>query len=105
MLRDFSSFVTAMWKEWKLLLTGSSIAVVLGLSTLFGLQLPKHIKWLVSGPSPGLLIACLTLILAAFLSWRKEKERGDIARDAGRVDGKRQSNPSCVCLVALLKMQ
>ena len=23
---NFSSFVTAMWKEWKLLLTGSSIA-------------------------------------------------------------------------------
>jgi hypothetical protein len=63
-LRDFTSFVAALWREWKVLLTGGSIVAVLSLWNLAGWKpLPHDVNWLVLG---------MTFILASFAAWRRE---------------------------------
>lgn len=69
MLRDFLSFVAALWHEWKVLLTGGSIIALSQLWQYFGGRpLPRHMNWLIVG---------LTMILAAFLAWRKQWMEAD----------------------------
>ena len=64
MLRDFWFFVRALWREWRVLLTGGTIIAVITLWTLVGKKPPsQNVDWLIVG---------FTLILAAFLSWRSE---------------------------------
>jgi hypothetical protein len=64
MLRDFVLFLYALWDEWKVLLTGGSIfALVAAWSLTTSRPIPSAVNWLILG---------LTLILAAFLAWRKE---------------------------------
>lgn len=64
MVRDFLFFIRALWREWAVLLTGGSIVALLALFTLStGRTVPQSINWLVIG---------ITLMLAAFLSWRVE---------------------------------
>jgi hypothetical protein len=68
MFRDFSSFVAALWREWKVLLTGGSIVAILALLHFFGVKsLPQNVEQSVSW-----LIVGLTLILAAFFAWRRQ---------------------------------
>ena len=64
MLRDFKSFLAALWREWKLLLTGGGVFAVLSILNLGGWKaLPQSFNWLILG---------LTFILAAFFAWRSE---------------------------------
>jgi hypothetical protein len=64
MLRDFFAFLRAFWDEWKVLLTGGTIIAALALWTFgTGKAIPRAIDWLILG---------LTLMLAAFFSWRKQ---------------------------------
>jgi hypothetical protein len=64
MLRDFLLFVAALWHEWKALLTGGSIIALEALWMFSGKPpLPQAVNWLIVG---------LTMMLAAFLSWRKQ---------------------------------
>lgn len=64
MLRDFVSFLAALWREWKVFLTGGSIVASLSLWNLMGWKpLPHSVNWLILG---------LTFILAAFAAWRRE---------------------------------
>ncbi len=64
MLRDFASFLAALWHEWKVFLTGGSVVAVLSLWNLAGWKpLPRDANWLILG---------LTFILAAFAAWRRE---------------------------------
>lgn len=64
MLRDFGYFIAALWREWKVLLTGGSIFATYSLWNLAGWKpLPQNINWLILGA---------TLILASFFSWRRE---------------------------------
>jgi hypothetical protein len=63
-LRDFVSFLRALWHEWKLLLTGGSVVAIIALVNLFsGKSVPQSINWLATG---------LTFMLEAFFSWRRE---------------------------------
>lgn len=69
MLRDFVSFLHALWNEWKVLLTGGSIiALVTIWSAISRNSPPKGIGWVIVG---------LTLIIAGFLSWRKQWLQAD----------------------------
>lgn len=64
MLRDFASFLRAVWQEWKVLLTGGSIIALLSLWAFVSQKpIARSIDWLVLG---------LTLMLATFVAWRKE---------------------------------
>jgi hypothetical protein len=63
MLRDFVFFLRAFWRQWRILLTGGSI---MALVALWGLVVGKSLD------GAGWLIVGVTLILAAFLSWRAE---------------------------------
>jgi hypothetical protein len=64
LLLDLLSFARALWNEWKALLTGGSIIALLWLATVVTKRtIPPNVNWLAVG---------LTLILAAFLAWRKE---------------------------------
>jgi hypothetical protein len=64
MLRDFVFFLRALWRQWKVLLTGGSVMALLAMWTLVhGQHLPDGVGWLVVG---------LTFMLAAFFSWRSE---------------------------------
>ena len=64
MFRDFGSFIAALWREWVVLVTGGIIGVGLVLlGFLVGKPLPQRFGWLFLG---------LTLILAAFLAWRRQ---------------------------------
>jgi hypothetical protein len=64
MLRDFMEFLRAVWKEWVVLLTGGSLMAVLALyQVVSGKPAPQNILW---------SVVALTLIIAAFLAWRKE---------------------------------
>jgi len=64
MFRDFLSFIVALWREWKVLLTGGTIFAVLALWNFFGRKpLPQSIGWFIAG---------FTLILAAFFAWRRQ---------------------------------
>lgn len=64
MLRDFASFLAALWREWKVFLTGGSVVAVLSLWNLAGWKpIPHKVNWLIVG---------LTFTLAAFAAWRKE---------------------------------
>jgi hypothetical protein len=64
MLRDFWSFITALWREWRLFLTGGSIVALYSLWNLAGWKpLPQSVNWLILG---------LTFVLAAFSAWRRE---------------------------------
>src|ERR1700734_1311714 len=62
-IRDFASYAVVLWQEWKVFLTGGTI---IALVALYGFvtakPFPAKVNWLVVG---------LTLILAAFSSWRK----------------------------------
>src|SRR5213594_4083700 len=62
--RDLVKYLAALWQEWKTLLTGGSIIAV---ANLLGLitrtSLPSNVNWFIVG---------LTLVLAAFLAWRKQ---------------------------------
>jgi len=64
MLRDIGCFVAAVWAEWKALLTGGSIIAALSIwSIATSKAVPRNVNWLIVG---------LTLVMAAFLAWRKE---------------------------------
>jgi hypothetical protein len=64
MLRDFLRFIEALWREWRVLLTGGSIFAGLALWTMAtGKPVAQNVNWLILG---------LTLILASFFAWRKE---------------------------------
>ena len=64
MLQDLKAFLYALWGEWKALLTGGSIIASLALFQLITHRsVPHFMDWLIIG---------LSLIGAAFLSWRKE---------------------------------
>ncbi len=64
MLRDFSRFVLALWREWRSLLTGGTVIATLYIWNSVSVKpLPQSINWLVVG---------LTFIMAAFMAWRKE---------------------------------
>ncbi len=64
MFRDFMRFLWAVWREWKVLLTGGSIIAAFGLWGMLGKKAPpQNVNWLIVGT---------TLMLAAFLAWRKE---------------------------------
>ena len=70
MLRDLVDFIFALWREWVPLLTGGSIIALLSLwQILTRKPVPRNLEWLVVG---------LTLLFAAFLSWRREWLRSDI---------------------------
>jgi hypothetical protein len=71
-LQDFWSFAIALWREWKVLLTGGSIIAVLAIwGFAGGKTLPTNLGWLTLG---------VTFILASFLAWRKEyHQRRDAA--------------------------
>jgi hypothetical protein len=57
-------FARALWTEWATLLTGGSIiAIVFIWSTASGKSVPPGVNW---------LVLALTLIIAAFLAWRKQ---------------------------------
>ena len=63
-MRDFVAFLLALWKEWKVLLTGGSLIAIREIATqVFHKPVPPSITW---------LIFSLTLIIAAFLSWQKQ---------------------------------
>jgi hypothetical protein len=63
-LRDFTSFLAALWREWKVLLSGGGIIAVLSLWNLAGWKpIPHDINWLILG---------MTFVLAAFAAWRRE---------------------------------
>jgi hypothetical protein len=63
MFRDSVDFLWALWREWKTLLTGGSIIALLFLWQIATRKIvSQNINWLIVG---------LTLILAAFLSWRR----------------------------------
>jgi hypothetical protein len=63
-IRDFASFLAALWSEWKVFLTGGTIVAVSEVWNLTGWKpLPHSVNWLILG---------LTFILAAFSAWRKE---------------------------------
>jgi hypothetical protein len=62
--RDFAYFLAALWREWKVFLTGGSIVGALSLWNLAGRKpIPQNVNWLILG---------LTFVLAAFAAWRKE---------------------------------
>lgn len=63
MRRDFMEFLRTLCREWVPLLTGGSVIALLALWQMSGRQVPQSVHWLVVG---------LTLMVAAFLSWRKE---------------------------------
>jgi hypothetical protein len=71
-LRDFVSFLHALWNEWKVLLTGGSIIAALAIWGMLGKSLPYHLGQLVIG---------LTLVIAAFFAWRKERIKYTCLRD------------------------
>jgi len=63
-LRDFSAFLRAFWRQWLVLLTGGSVIAVIAIWNLAGRGAPpQQVNWLILG---------LTLVLAAFFSWREE---------------------------------
>jgi hypothetical protein len=63
-LRDFASFLRSIWREWRSLLTGGSVIAILALWNMAGgRSISQSVNWLVLG---------LTLVLAAFLAWRRE---------------------------------
>jgi len=63
-LRDFFEFLFALWQEWKTLLTGGTIIALAWLfEAIKGKPVPGRVNWLIIG---------VTLILSAFLSWRRE---------------------------------
>jgi hypothetical protein len=69
MIRDFLSFVLALWREWKVLLTGGTVFAVLTVLHLVGVKpLSKKDDRIILG---------LTLFLAAFSAWRRQWIRGD----------------------------
>lgn len=69
MFRDFFSFVIALWREWRVLLTGGSIFAALSALHLLGARpLPKKDDWLILG---------LTLFLAVFFAWRRQWIEGN----------------------------
>jgi hypothetical protein len=64
MLRDFLFFLRALGQRWVVLLTGGGIVAIPALLTFIGAKsLPQSVNWLIVG---------LTLMLAAFFSWRTE---------------------------------
>jgi len=69
MVKDFIEFTRALWEQWKALLTGGSIIALLSLWDFATRKVvPRSLDWLILG---------LTLLIAAFLSWRKEWLRFD----------------------------
>jgi hypothetical protein len=65
MLADICAFLVAIWHEWKTLLTGGTIIAIAWLiQTARDKTNPQSINWLIVG---------VTLICAAFLAWRKER--------------------------------
>jgi hypothetical protein len=69
MVKDFIEFTRALWEQWKALLTGGSIIALLSLWDFATRKVvPRSLDWLILG---------LTLLIAAFLSWRKEWLRNE----------------------------
>jgi hypothetical protein len=63
-LRDFGYFLAALWREWKVFLTGGSIVAAYSFWNLAGWKpLPQNANWLILGA---------TFILASFFAWRRE---------------------------------
>ena len=61
--RDLAGFIAALWREWKILLTGGTIMALVAIWALgTNRALPYNFGWLVLG---------LTFIAAAFMSWRR----------------------------------
>lgn len=68
MVRDFFDFLWSLWQEWKALLTGGSIVALVFLYTVVSKkQLPYRVYW---------CILALTLVIAAFFSWRRARVEG-----------------------------
>jgi hypothetical protein len=64
MLGDFARFLAALWREWKVLLTGGSLIAILALWSMgTGKSIQQSVNWLVIGT---------TLLLAGFFAWRRE---------------------------------
>jgi hypothetical protein len=62
--REFVTFIVSLCREWVVLLTGGGVAAVLVVwGSATGKPLPLHVGWIFLG---------LTLMLAAFFSWRKQ---------------------------------
>ncbi len=62
--REFITFIVSLFKEWGTLLTGGALAAALSIwSIVSGRSTPLHIGW---------IFLWLTLIMAAFFSWRKQ---------------------------------
>lgn len=71
MLRNVGLYLLALWRQWKVLLTGGSIMAVVAIWALFTNRgLPYNLGWLILG---------LTFIAASFMSWRREYERANAA--------------------------
>jgi hypothetical protein len=69
-IRDFAAFLSALWHEWKILLTGGSIVAVLALLSFGGVKsIPQYVNWLIIG---------VTFVMAVFHAWRNE--RTNVAR-------------------------
>jgi hypothetical protein len=64
MVRDFILFLLALWNEWKALLTGGTLIAAEAIASIARKKpMPSSVNWLILG---------VTLIIAAFLAWRKE---------------------------------
>lgn len=82
MLRDFLKYLNALWREWRLLLTGGSIIAVLAIwSFATGKPIPQKFAWLILG---------VTFIVASFMTWRREASRRE-----GRVYVEDPANTLC----------
>jgi hypothetical protein len=67
LLKSVGRYVLALWAQWKVLLTGSSIIALAAIwALLTGRALPNTVGWLIVG---------ITFIAASFLAWRREYEQ------------------------------
>lgn len=62
-MNELRGFLHALWNHYKLLVTGSLLAVVFAIFSAFGTQLPIFVS-----------LTCFlgTMFIACFLSWRDE---------------------------------
>jgi hypothetical protein len=64
-LRDLLDYIASLWREWKLLLTGGSIAALVTIwADTSGVAMPPNLGW---------TVVAATLLTAGFTSWRHER--------------------------------
>lgn len=68
-LQEFKAFISSLWDEWKVLVTGGTTAALL---VIWG-----YVKGQSVASKTGLVFLAFTLLLAAFYSWRKQWRRAD----------------------------